>query len=71
MNVSLYFFLDGELYASRSWRFVPRVGDEVVLGTGRKKDIEKIPFRIKRVVWGVEPCGGEVQCVNLEIEAVE
>jgi hypothetical protein len=52
-GILIQFFVDGQPYALRRWRSVPRRGDEVMLrdsATGAK-----VPFEVTRVVWGVEP----------------
>lgn len=71
--IGVYFFLDGEHYAVRSWHSVPRAGDEVLLNApkGEQGDARgKMCFSVKRVVWGCEaedaPNGR--QDVNIEIE---
>lgn len=72
-KVAVAFFLDGEKYAMRLWQHIPRVGDEVMLGAGRKAPAgEKIACIVKRVVWGVEAETDPVdfQAVNIEIERV-
>lgn len=69
-NVEVNFFFGAQLYASRAWVSVPRVGDEVMLRDFGKE--EKVPFKVLRVVWGVErnPIQSQ-QCVNIEIERIE
>lgn len=48
--IDVRFFVEGQPYAMRMWHVVPRVGDEVML----KVDGTKQPFKVTRVVWGVE-----------------
>lgn len=64
------FFLNGEIYASRSWWPIPRIGDEIMLGPSVK---EKKAYLVKRVVWGVEGDRAPFrsQAINIEIEEIE
>jgi len=68
-GIRIEFFVRKKSFAWRRWQAVPRVGDEVMLdGGGGKK-----PYRVKRVVWGVEPPEGSPddfpgrQDVNIEL----
>lgn len=66
------FFIDGKQYAYRSWPYVPRVGEEVMLHVPEEGD--KRTFLVTRVVWGVEgPDGHDLgqQAVNIEIERIK
>ena len=77
---SIHFYIAGDNYAFgyRSWPFVPRCGDEIMLGDVQRNRENptrdgKHPFRITRVVWGVEgPDGHHLgqQAVNIEIEQI-
>ena len=65
---SVYFFLDNQQYAYRTWTHIPSVGDEVMLGP----DSDRTAYVVKRLVWGNE--GGnmhEPQRVNIEIKRAE
>jgi len=69
-DISIYFYLDGKVCASRTWYAVPRVGDEIMLN--HRDDLkDKTAFSIKRVVWGVESDHPIRQEVNIEIEFVK
>jgi len=69
-SAGIRFFLDGREYAYRHWSFVPRVGDEVMLGPGN----DRKAYQVIRVVWGAEAKyfmpGRQSQRVNVEIEPV-
>lgn len=70
---SIYFFVEGQRYATRAWHAVPRVGDEVMLND-RTKNGDKSVFRVIRVVFGVENKDDATlgyQCVNVELERPE
>lgn len=72
-RVSIRFFDGQGAYASRYWAHVPRVGDEVMLGAGRKYEPDasgKAVFKVARVVWGVEGPDDHTQCVNIEISPI-
>ncbi len=69
-TISIYFYLDKKVYASRIWNAVPRVGDEIMLNH-RDNQKYKTAFSIKRVVWGIEPNYAIRQEVNIEIEIVK
>ncbi len=47
-RASIHFFVGNKEYAMRTWFYVPRVGDEVVLGHGT----DRKSYCIERVVWG-------------------
>lgn len=66
MTVLIVFFVNDDRYAQRRWLAVPRVGDEVMLGPNAK---EKLPFKVVRVVFGVEADGAMLgeQDVNVEV----
>lgn len=83
LKVDIHFFLDGKVYAARYWPHVPRVGDEVMFHKPKPPDAPrwfpgmpiplKSPFKVTRVVWGVEDEQQNYdnqQCVNIEIEAL-
>ena len=62
--------VDGQ-YTSRLWAHPPRVGDEVMLAAGKlyvPDAAGKAPFRVTRVVWGVEGPRSPMQCVNISVE---
>ena len=64
------FFLDGKQVALRTWYAVPRVGDEVMLGSNKPKKA----YRVVRVVWGVESSEEDAlhrQAMNIEIEEIK
>lgn len=68
-TASITFFIDGKKYAYRSWPFVPRRGDEIMLYV--EAEDRKMPFIVKRVVWGVEgPDGHDLdqQAVNIDLD---
>ena len=68
-----FFDADGE-YAGRYWHHVPRVGDEIMLGGGKKYPKDKAgksAFKVIRVVWGVEGPNDRNECVNIEIRPAE
>jgi len=65
-------FLGGAEFTARSWIYVPRVGDEIMLGP----DGARKAFRVIRVVWGNEregwhPIGQGPQRVNIEVEHID
>ena len=66
MKASIYFFLDNEMFAFRSWNFVPRVGEEIMLG----EDEDRKAYIIKRLCWGNEERDriNTPQRINIEIE---
>ena len=68
-GVSILFFIGSERFAGRRWHAVPRVGDEVMLGPNRNA---KKPYRVVRVVWGVEADTAfpEQQDVNIELKLI-
>jgi hypothetical protein len=59
----IYFVLDGETYAARSWHAVPPVGDHVMF---HPKDG---PFtaEVTRVEWGVAPDDRDTCTVNVYV----
>ena len=64
---AIHFFVDGREYAYRSWSFIPRVGDEVMLGEGDRRKA----YVVKRVVWGNDAPDAsrhEPQRINIELE---
>ncbi len=68
--LSIRFFLDGKIFASRSWHAAPRAGDEIMFGPNDPKKA----YRVVRVVWGVEGPEEDAlhrQAVNIEIEEIE
>lgn len=69
-TLSIYFYIDGELFASRSWHSAPRVGDEIMFGPSKLKKA----YQVVRVVWGVEGPEEDAlhrQAINIEIEEIE
>ena len=77
MPIQIAFFVGNEKWAVRYWAAVPRVGDEVMLGAGKDRfeadPFGKAAFRVKRVVWGVEPLDASIndrQDVNVEVEPI-
>lgn len=72
VQANIHFFLHGNAFASRTWWFVPRVGDEVILGP----EDNRTAYKVTRVVWGNDQEGWRAvaskpwQRVNIEIEEV-
>lgn len=68
-NIIVIFFLNDESYAMRVWAHVPRVGDEVMLHGRRNTPEENIksPYKVTRVVWGIESDINQKQEVNVDI----
>lgn len=56
--------------ASKMWHTVPRVGEEIMIGN-RTSDTKK-PYRVTRVVWGLEgpDTPRDWQAVNLVVEEI-
>lgn len=68
-GVGITFFVDGERYAFRRWHAVPRKGDETML---RNSQGVKVPFKVLRVVWGVEAdVDIDGQQANIEIREIK
>ena len=68
--LSIHFFLDGKIFASRSWHAAPRVGDEIMFGPSDPKKA----YRVVRVAWGVEGPEEDAlhrQAVNIEIKEID
>lgn len=71
-KISIRFFDGHGEFAARYWTHVPRAGDEVMLGSGKRylnlaDSAGKVAFTVKRVVWGVEGPNDRSLCVNIEI----
>jgi hypothetical protein len=67
---AIHFFVDNAQFAYRNWNFVPREGDEVVLGEGASRG----SFTVKLVVWGndaPDPERGAPQRVNILLQRVD
>lgn len=55
LPLTIDFFVDGALYAHRSWFYAPRKGDLVSLKVKAGGDNNgKAVFRVAEIVWGVE-----------------
>lgn len=72
-KIEVMFFVGKRRYGVRYWFAVPRKGDEVMLGDkDRQNDPHgKAPFKVVRVVWGVEAPDGKRQSVNVEIKPID
>ena len=73
MSAFIHFYTAEREMARRVWFYVPRVGDEVMLG----EDDTRQAYRVVRVVWGNDHLDfmaregrGESQRVNIEIEEI-
>lgn len=71
-RLSIDFFVDGAIYAHRSWYRAPRKGDLVsLLDKVRGDKNGKAVFRVVEVVWGVESAADEkigLQGVDVYLE---
>ena len=70
---AITFYVNNERHAYRSWPYVPRLGEEIMMFDGKRGNGRKHPFVVSRVVWGVgdmEDSDSGMQAVNVELERI-